>query len=315
MPKQRRHILIDWGTSNARAWLVGPDGAIHDRYHVALGIKNVKNGDFDGALRALTADWPLEPGTPILMSGMIGARQGWLEAPYVPCPAALDDLAAGIVEIPDAPHIRIVPGVHDAAADRAHDVMRGEEVQIFGALSEMPNDGGSHLFCLPGTHSKWALVDDGRLVRFATALTGEAFSAFAEHTILGALMPDAEQAQDEASHWPAGFSRGLARSREAGGLLHHLFGVRAQALFDELAPAALPAYLSGILIGHEVAGMAALFEAHSQVIVVAEPTLARHYVDAITASGRAASLVDAEIASLAGLAKLAGLPASRHEHA
>ena len=300
---ETRQILIDWGTTNARAWLVDGNGVVLDRNAAPLGIRLIESQGFEDALVSLNKDWPFDPDTPVLMSGMIGSRQGWQEIPYVDCPVSLEDLHHGIREVRSAPNIKIVPGVHWQLPNDVHDVMRGEEVQIFGALTDVSADSGPLLFCLPGTHAKWAVVEKNRLVQFATSLTGEAFSALADHTILRALMPD----QDNVSYTArqSGFSEGLQRSRQSGGLLNHLFSVRAQPLFDEIPADSVHGYLSGVLIGHEVSDMLKMFDEHRQIIVVGEGDLARHYVDAITAHDVAASLISAEKATLDGLMRLA----------
>ena len=294
------HILVDWGTSNARAWLLDGDGRILDHRSRPIGIRQVEDSDFGMALDSMLAEWAYHEATPVLMSGMIGSRQGWHETPYVPCPASIDDLFSGIQAIPDRPNVRITPGINDGTSD----VMRGEEVQIFGAVSMLDRTDKNRIFCLPGTHSKWAEVEDGRLRRFATAMTGEAYAAFADHTILGAMMPDRVNRDDGRS----GFSQGLAQSREPGGLLHHVFSVRSLALFEQIDPEDLRGYLSGILIGHEICDMLKLFGNPAEVIVVGEAALAQIYIEAITNSGSQASMIDAEKATLAGLSRLAELP-------
>ncbi|HKV00322.1 MAG TPA: 2-dehydro-3-deoxygalactonokinase, partial [Vineibacter sp.] len=155
-------IAVDWGTSALRGWLLSNDGAVLDRRASRQGIMAVADGDFDAAYRAFTADWRAEgPALPALSSGMIGSRQGWAEAPYVACPAGFTDIADRFVPVgaSDA-SLKIVPGLSWQAPDLWIDVMRGEETQLFGALMDGEHDG---LFSLPGTHSKWARVEAGRV--------------------------------------------------------------------------------------------------------------------------------------------------------
>ncbi len=292
-------ILIDWGTTNARAYFLAR-GEVTERRRLPRGIKQVPPGGFAAALAELLGPFAT-PDAPILMSGMIGSRQGWIEVPYRPCPARLEDLAAHLHAVPERPGIRIVPGLCRAAGDGTHhDVMRGEEVQVFGAMADAPRG----VLCLPGTHSKWVHYDDGRLADFATAVTGEMFDVLCRHSLLGALLPDGTDVAAPADAAADAFRLGLDRSAEAGGLLHHLFGVRAEGLFGAIPAAGLAAYLSGILIGHEIRAMAELFPSPDPVRLVAEGALADRYALAFAHLGRDCAAVDAEAATLRGLSRL-----------
>lgn len=300
-------ILVDWGTTNFRAWLVAADGAVLDRRDAARGIMQVPEGGFPAALDQQVGDWrSAYPGLPVLMSGMVGSRQGWAEAPYLSCPASAEDFAGGLLEIPGEAGVWVVPGVSYQAPDGRHDVMRGEEVQIFGALEHRAR--GRRVFCLPGTHSKWASVQDGRIDWFATSMTGEVYSVMAEHSILGRLMDEAGQdgadqggaSQDDG----ASFRRGLALAAEPGGLLHHLFAVRAEGLFGAVPKAGLRSYLSGIVIGHEVRAMCGIAKPEGPVTLIGRPDLSRLYGSAIALSGSSTLVVTSRDATLKGLLTL-----------
>jgi 2-dehydro-3-deoxygalactonokinase len=277
-------IAVDWGTSALRAALVESDGAVVRRAESPHGIMNVPGGDFAGALAALVAGWP---SLPVLAAGMIGSRQGWREVPYAPCPAGLDEIAAGLAEA--APGVFIVPGLARTGADGVPDVMRGEETQALGAGIA---DG---VIVLPGTHSKWVRLERGRIAWFATFMTGEVFAVLSSHSILGRLMEGA--ASDEAA-----FERGLACGRaEGSALLHDLFSVRTLGLFGAIPPPALRSYLSGMLIGAEIA--AALRAAgEAPRAIVGAPALAARYR---RAHGAEAPVVDAETATVRGLLAIA----------
>jgi 2-dehydro-3-deoxygalactonokinase len=290
-------ILVDWGTTNFRAWLVAADAAVMDRRDAAQGIMQVPAGGFPAALDGQIGDWrSSHPGLPVLMSGMVGSRQGWAEAPYLSCPASAEDLADGLIEIPGAPDVWIVPGVSYRAPDGRHDVIRGEEVQIFGALDDRAP--GRQVFCLPGTHSKWASVQDGRIDWFATSMTGEVYSVMAEHSILGRLMD--EPVRDDTDS----FRKGLALAAEPGGLLNHLFAVRAEGLFGAVPSAGLRSFLSGILIGHEVRAMCRIAKPEGPVTLVGAPDLTRLYGSAIRISGASTRVVTSQDATLKGLSIL-----------
>ena len=226
-------IGIDWGTSSARAFRLARDGAVLERRETSLGILRVPVGGFAKALQGLAGDWIAAGEDRVLLSGMIGSRQGWLEAPYLACPAGLEALAGALVPVPfQGASVRLVPGLSAEDGSGVPEVMRGEEMQVMGALADA---GPDVLMCLPGSHAKWVHVEGGQITRFETSMTGEAFAALRGHTILGRMM------EGKAEPGPA-FDAGVARSLEPGGLLHHLFGTRTLALFGRLAPADAPSY-------------------------------------------------------------------------
>ncbi len=281
-------IGVDWGTTRFRAFRIGRDGHIRDRRTSQRGIVNVPDGRFGDTLREEIGPWLAGGEDHVLLSGMIGSRQGWKEVSYVPCPAGPADLAAGLTDIGfDWARVKLVPGVAGVDETGVAEVMRGEETQVMGVESLL-RDGG--IACLPGTHSKWVRVRDGRIVDFATHMTGETFAALRGHTILARMMRDGP-----ADGAP--FDAGIARSADAGGLLHHLFGVRAETLAGRLPETDAPAYLSGILIGHEV--RAALAGHPGTVIqVIGAPDLTALYAKAIAVCGGFAERHDGEAAAM-----------------
>jgi 2-dehydro-3-deoxygalactonokinase len=225
------------------------------------------------------------------MSGMIGSRQGWVEAPYAGCPAGPDDLAVALVPVPfEGATVLIVPGVHGADPAGVPEVMRGEETQIVGVLDQI---GPEATACLPGSHSKWVSVRGGRIAGFQTHMTGEAFAALRDHTILGRTITEGRTVRDA-------FRRGVERARQEGGLLHHLFGVRTQTLFSHLPETEAGSYLSGLLIGHEVAASAPSGTVH----LIGAPALCELYVMALEAFGVQGEIAAPEAAA-AGLLRIA----------
>jgi 2-dehydro-3-deoxygalactonokinase len=228
---------------------------------------------------------------------MIGSRQGWVEAPYLPCPADPAALAAALVAVPfEGAQIRLVPGLSARDAAGVPEVMRGEETKMVALMRHL---GGEGLVCLPGTHTKWVRLQGGRIAGFATCMSGEAFAALRAGTILGRMM------RHEGPVDPAGFARGVARSGDAGHLLHHLFGVRTLGLFGELDEAQAAGYLSGLLIGHEARAMA---PRGGTVHLAGDATLTALYARAIAAAGAATVLLDEDVAAqgLAIIGKEAG---------
>ena len=292
-------IAVDWGTTSFRAYRLDSSGTVGESRSAASGILSVTDGNFAGVLEQHVADWLADGEARILMSGMIGSRQGWVEVPYAACPAGLDEIAAGMRRIDwPACDAWIAPGLSCRDAAGVPDVMRGEETQILGILDQLGT--GKHSICLPGTHSKWVEIENSRIARFSTHMTGEAFAVFKTHSILGRMMKDG--VTDRKA-----FTEGVRRSADAGGLLHHLFGVRARSLFDELPETASPSYLSGLLIGHEIhasAGTSASAGGRPPVHLLCTAQLADFYGLALSALGLRFNTLDANLAA-AGLFLLA----------
>jgi 2-dehydro-3-deoxygalactonokinase len=299
-------IALDWGTTNLHSYRIGAGGAVMDHRDWPLGIMQIADGDFAAALERAMKPWqPLPPEMPIIASGMIGSRQGWKEVPYALCPAGLDDIAKVMVPVEwNGRRVWLVPGVSCMDGRGIPDVIRGEEVQIFGAAG---NAGSAEaLFVIPGTHSKWAVADKGRIVRFATFMTGEMFAVLKGHSILGRMMQGT--AVDEAA-----FRRGIEEAQAVGGrLLHSLFGVRALGLFGKLPEAEAVGYLSGLLIGTEFLEAPAVlgFEGRPPpLVLIGQGGLARHYATAAGSLGLTVceAAPDAAAAGLWRLACTTGL--------
>jgi 2-dehydro-3-deoxygalactonokinase len=226
-----------------------------------------------------------------LISGMAGSRQGWIEAPYVACPAGPDELKQHLHWI-EPGRIAIVPGLSDEQGE-VPDVMRGEEVQIFGAMRLAGLEEG--LFVLPGTHSKWATVRDGRVTGFRTCMTGEFYGLLSQHSILARTL-EADAALDEAV-----FLRAVTRAGNGEGLLHNAFGVRALALFGRLSPPESASYLSGLLIGEELRLQE--LPAGREVVAIGAAALTARYALALRQRGARVRTFGAE-ATWAGLRAL-----------
>ncbi len=281
-------IGVDWGTSNLRAYRFDAAGQVVDHAASPRGITKVEGGAFAAVLQETVGAWLQDGERQVLMCGMIGSRQGWVEAPYLPCPADPRAIAQALVSVPfEAAEVRLVPGLSGRDASGVPEVMRGEETKLVGLMASL---GGEGVVCMPGSHTKWARIAGGRIEGFATYFTGEAFAALRGHTILGRMMGQETDA--------AGFRRGVARSGEAGHLLHHLFGVRALGLFGELPEAQAAGFLSGLMIGHEVR---AAMQGVDQVRLLGDEVLVGLYATAIASCGGHAVVVDEDAAAL-GLA-------------
>ena len=296
---------LDWGTTSFRAYRLDSNGQIRDRVASDAGILSVPDGDFAAALRAQIGDWLSEPDSPpILACGMIGSRQGWHETVYVDLPAGLDALAGNLATetAPGCPPVHFVPGLARRGADGVPDVMRGEETQLIGAIDA---EAGPQLFVLPGTHSKWAVASAGRIDWFATFMTGELFAVLRRHSILGRLMSgDAH----DAKAFQRGLDVALSGDGEGSGLLQSLFGARSLPLFGAIPETGVASYLSGLLIGSEIAEATRkpnVAAASRPPTIIGRSDLARHYATGLAAIGRDARVADPEICAT-GLYRLAG---------
>jgi 2-dehydro-3-deoxygalactonokinase len=269
-------IAIDWGTSNLRASLLGDGGAVLESRAAAGGVMAVPERRFAEALSALCGDWIEQHACPAIASGMVGSRQGWREAPYVACPASLVQVAAQLTRIELTPRValHIVPGLRCIGADGQDDVMRGEETQLWGAA--LP--AGS-CCVLPGTHSKWAWAGEaGEITRFQTFMTGELYGLLTQHGILGRLM---QFGHERPQAFTRGVQLGLAEHASA---THAIFAARTAALMNRIEAEGLPDFLSGILIGIEIAG-AVRHERPPQVSLLGDDTLCRRYEAALALAG------------------------------
>jgi len=154
---------------------------------------------------------------------------------------------------------------------------------------------GGHLLCMPGTHVKWVRIQGGTVIRFQTALSGELYELLTQHSVLA-------RGGGKADPQSPAFALGLAAAREnaGAGLLHLLFSTRSRVVGGAMADADAPSYLSGLIVGADVGGALALFEARHAVLVCA-PALAALYTRALAFYGVGVEAIDGDDAALAGL--------------
>lgn len=238
----RTLVAVDWGTSSLRVARLDEEGRAAEQREFPRGILTVPAGGFPQVFAEACGDW-MRGGALALICGMAGSRQGWKEAPYAPCPAGLEDVAAQLAWI-EPGRIAIVPGLA-CEIDGAPDVMRGEETKAFGVLKLLGTRDAT--IVMPGTHCKWTRVRAGRIESFATFMTGEFYAVLRQHSILARTMPAEDGELDEAA-----FLEGVHHAMRAGNLLHAAFAARTVSLFDRIAKSAAPSYLSGLLIGEEL---------------------------------------------------------------
>ncbi|NKX45497.1 2-dehydro-3-deoxygalactonokinase [Roseicyclus persicicus] len=287
-------IAVDWGTTHLRAWAMGPDGTVRASAQSEDGMGRLARDGFEPALLDLIQDWLGAGPTPILACGMVGAKQGWQEAPYVRVPAKPAELAPMRATAPRDPRLRlsIVPGLSQAAPP---DVMRGEETQVAGFLAREPGFDG--VLCLPGTHTKWVQLSAGEVVSFQTCMTGELFDLLSHHSVL-------RHSVDAPALDPAAFLEALADTlSRPERLAQRLFAVRADATLNGTGATVSRARLSGTLIGAELAATRPYWLGQ-QVAVAAAPALADLYARALQAQGVPARSLDAGPLTLAGLARI-----------
>ena len=302
------HIAGDWGTT-------------HLRLHLCRGAEVLDKADGAG-IGSLTRTpeatlfdaiepWSRHGQLPIWLAGMIGSRNGWREVPYASCPAGAEELRQSMLRFTARNHeIALAAGVSCTNPLGAPDVMRGEETQILGAIATHPELArGRSILALPGTHTKWALVQDGRLRTFQTSLSGELYALLRDRSTL--LKASAATVNEQAER--RGFDAGLQRSRELRTvpLSHLLFEVRARQLVQGMTHAEASAFLSGLIIGQDVLGALPLFDgtlrAVKSVPIIGAPKLASLYAAALSAHDINATPLDATELTVAGLNALWGL--------
>ncbi|WP_118133648.1 2-dehydro-3-deoxygalactonokinase [Oceanicella sp. SM1341] len=285
----------DWGTSSFRIWLLDGTGAPLAERRSGEGMSQVAAGGFGAVLEGHLAALGAPEGLPVVVCGMAGARQGWVEAPYVDTPAALHAVA-DVSARPGhaAREVRILPGMaqRDPAAP---DVMRGEETQLLGAFAGASGPG---LACMPGTHSKWVRLDGDRVEGFSTVMTGEFYSAISRHTILSHSMEAAGEGEEAEAAFEAAVRRALARPEA---LVAEFFRIRAGGLLGFAAPGSGGATLSGLLIGAEIAAARAAAPLPEEVTLIASGAIAARYAAALALAGCGVRRVDADAAARAGL--------------
>jgi len=275
-------VAVDWGTSALRGALLDDAGHVLEEKTAPRGILTVAAGEFAAVFESVFGSWMQRPDSICLISGMAGSRQGWAEAPYETCPAGLPDLARRLHWIEDN-RIAIVPGLCDERGG-VPDVMRGEEVQIFGAIRLTGVTTG--MFVLPGTHNKWATVRDGCVTGFRTCMTGEFYSLLSRHSILARTL-DADAPLDDSA-----FLRGVACAGNGEGLLHNAFGARTLGLFERMSAPGLASYLSGVLIGEELRTQP--LQGTGDLVLIGAPALTTRYVLALKTVGIDARVLGAE---------------------
>jgi 2-dehydro-3-deoxygalactonokinase len=292
-------VAVDWGTSNLRAWGIGAGGEVVFARTSDPGMGKLARDAYASAFRQLlAADFaPAGPPVEALICGMAGARQGWMEAPYLDVPADLGALRAGAVApamTPGRLSVHILPGVCQRTAG-AEDVMRGEETQLLGLATLRP--GFSGVVCMPGTHCKWVQLSGERLERFSTAMTGELFEVLRTHSVLRHSFGGSLEGPDRGRGLDEGLVVGIEAPQKLPALL---FKVRSASLLSGRTPDWCAGFLSGLLIGSEIGANRDWIDG-SGVAIVGDAKLAQLYVKGLAMMGAATQIIDGGEATLAGL--------------
>lgn len=282
-------IACDWGTSALRVWAMSADGQVLDRARSDKGMGTLDKSGFEPALLALIDDWLTKP-TRVVACGMVGARQGWVEAAYTPTPCDPRTVVATAALTTDPRlSVTVLGGIRQ---DHPADVMRGEETQIAGALAARPDFDG--VLCLPGTHTKWAHISAGEIVSFRTFMSGELFALMSNHSVLRHSIGRGWDA-------PAFLDAVSEALTKPEALAARFFALRAEGLLHDLAPDTARARLSGLLIGAELAAARPYWLGQS-VLIIGSPASSDPYAAALAAQGLSAECLDGEAMTLTGLA-------------
>lgn len=296
-------LAVDWGTTNLRAWRIS-GGRPVETAEKPLGVSKISPGQAAEVFETEVRPAVQAQGLPALMCGMIGSDIGWRTAPYVPCPAGKRELIERLETLPSkGPLVRIVPGLTCDGIAGAADVMRGEETQLIGWIERQPDRAqGRHVVCHPGTHAKWVVIDDGRVTRFCTAMTGELYDVLSTHSLLRAE----ETVEDELA-----FGQGVDAAGDGDALSLRLFTARSRIVAGDAPKSSAASYLSGLLIGSEISAAppALGLRDRVRVCVLGAPNLRRRYVRALSHRGVQAWEEDGNEAALAGFAALVDLGA------
>lgn len=290
-------IAVDWGTTSFRLWLLSKTGEILAERRSSEGMTTAMKSGFetvlDTHLRAINAPDNL----PVLVCGMAGARQGWVEAGYVDVPSSLSEVLKSATPVVGVQRdIRILPGLAQRSIDRP-DVMRGEETQLLGALAGA-YETGTQLVCMPGTHSKWVNVRDFSVESFSTYMTGELFDVIAKNSILSHAITDAANFGPDYPAFQSAITDAYKNPQMVSNLL---FTVRSGQLLHGLSTTDAKAKLSGSLIGLEIAGAHSNSTTDSAVILIASGALGELYKGAFKVLNITYSAIDADDAVRKGL--------------
>ena len=285
MPVSPVLIGVDWGTSSLRAYLIDQEGNVVDTLSSNEGILNIQDDDFEAVFERFVGEWlRLYPLLPIILSGMITSRNGWVEVDYLPLPAGMQGIASAITihETRLGRRLHFVPGLATASRVSIPDVMRGEETELIGQIYQYGGDG---TFLLPGTHSKWVTVKDSKIIELQTFMTGEVYALLKYKSILSKLLVEAVSFKS--------FAKGVTyRASNSGSILNQLFSVRTLPLFELMPKEEVSDYLSGLLIAEEIRGALESRKGPQDIKIIGQGDLAERYCYALKLMGVSTIVVE-----------------------
>ena len=296
-------IAVDWGSSNLRVWALDKRHKILDSFSSSDGMLSLKTGDFEPLLLEKISNWVAgDVNIPVLCCGMVGAKQGWLEAPYATVPYNLmqDTDSVKVICRGNRLDVRILGGLKQ---NNPADVMRGEETQIRGFLSVFSDFDG--IICLPGTHTKWVHVSAGEVVSFRTFISGELFALMSNYSVLKYSVNSDGWSDQE---FKSAVSESISNPQK---IFSDFFKLRADDLLNKVAKSVLRSKLSGYIIGAELAG-AKPYWLGQNVVILADNNLSKTYKAALEGQGIFAQEVDATKCTLDGLSQAFSLIHGRH---
>ncbi len=287
--------VVDWGTTSFRLWVLCADGTVLAERTSHEGMLQAGSNGFQATLEAHLVALEVDAGVPVVICGMAGSRQGWREARYVETPVDVRAIVDCAVPVPAAGReIRILPGI--AQRDPAEpEVLRGEETQLLGIIDALPADA---LVCLPGTHSKWIELVDGKVARFSTYLSGELYALLLNHSILRLAIDESARVSPQVPEFLDAVTTAIANPAQ---IANQLFSIRSSQLLGYSDRNGAAAALSGSVIGLELAGVMSRHGPLADVHLVAKGELAEPYKCALKAAGASVHLHDADTAVRKGL--------------
>ncbi len=291
-------VVVDWGTSSFRLWSLDADAVVLAKHRSDCGMASLQPAEFETVLEQSFTALNIEANLPVIICGMAGAAQGWYEAPYMDMTEELHALGLHAVRVPNVQRdVYILPGVKQA---QPANVMRGEETQLLGLLKVQPDFNG--IVCLPGTHTKWVQLQQGKIQKFTTCMTGELFGLLANQSVLKHSVTERvhnENTPDSALQ--SVFNTAITEvTNKPYSLAEQFFSLRASTLLENTEPALLRARLSGLLIGFELSAMQPYWKEHT-VVLIGEAKLCNSYANALQQMHVSTSILDAEQLTLNGL--------------
>lgn len=284
-------VAVDWGTSHVRAWAMSQENEVLAFAHSDEGMGQLAPNEFEPALLRLIDRWLTKKHkTHVIACGMVGAKQGWVEADYIAVPCRPEGPLTQVPVKDLRIKVSICSGLKQSTPT---DVMRGEETQIAGLLAQQPEFNG--VVCLPGTHTKWAQVNGSKVQEFQTFMTGELFALLSKYSVLRHSVCDSEWDQ-------IAFREAVKNALfNPSSVASYLFKIRAGSLLEGTHPASAQAMLSGYLIGLELAAVQSYWKSNN-VVIIGTDSLAQHYADSLRELGCHPLILESEKMTLKGLA-------------